>query len=82
MDTSLGTGLSITVLGMVIVFSFIALLALAIHLLSRFKGEIEAVATPGGPQGIAGSGELVAVIGAAIHAHRVSSRSLERRGES
>ena len=80
MDTSLGTGLAITVLGMAIVFCFIALLALAIHLLSRFKGEVSAgevaVARAGRP------GELVAVIGAAIHAHRVSSRSLERRGES
>ena len=80
MDTSLSTGLSITVLGMAIVFCFIALLALAIHLLSRFKGEIvagEIVAAP-----TEGPGELVAVIGAAIHAHRMSSGSLERRGES
>jgi len=80
MDTSLGTGLSIAVLGMAIVFCFIALLALAIHLLSRFKSEVlsgEMVAAPTGRPG-----ELVAVIGAAIHAHRVSSRSLERRGES
>ena len=78
MDTSLGTGLAITVLGMAIVFCFIALLALAIHLLSRFKGEIvagEMVAVPADRPG-----ELVAVIGAAIHAHRMSSRSLERRG--
>jgi sodium pump decarboxylase gamma subunit len=80
MDTSLGTGFAITVLGMAIVFCFIALLAVAIHLLSRFKGEIVAgelvAATAGRP------GELVAVIGAAIHAHRTSSRSPERRGES
>jgi len=78
MDTSLDTGLAITVLGMAIVFCFIALLALAIHLLSRFKGEIvagEMVAVPAGKPG-----ELVAVIGAAIYAHRMSSRSLERRG--
>ena len=80
MDSSLGTGLAITVLGMAIVFCFIALLALAIHLLSRFKGEIvagEMVVAPAGRPG-----ELVAVIGAAIHAHRMSSGSLERRGES
>ena len=80
MDTSLGTGLSITILGMAIVFCFIALLALAIHLLSRFKGEIVPVQMAVAPT--ERPGELVAVIGAAIHAHRMSSRSLERRGES
>ncbi len=80
MDTSFGTGLAITVLGMAIVFCVIALLALAIHLLSRFKGEMVA-----GEMGVAPAGrpgEIVAVIGAAIHAHRMSSRSLERRGKS
>jgi sodium pump decarboxylase gamma subunit len=80
MDTSLGAGLAITVLGMAIVFCFIALLALAIHLLSRFKGEIAPVEMAAVPAGK--PGELVAVIGAAIHAHRTSSGSLERRGES
>lgn len=82
MGTGLGIGLAITVLGMAIVFCFIALLALAIHLLSKFKGEIVAAVPAGGAEGIAGAGELVAVIGAAIHAHRVSSKNLERRGES
>jgi len=75
MDTGLGTGLAITVLGMAIVFCFIALLALTIHLLSRFRGEL--VAAPSERPG-----ELVAVIGAAIHAHRMSARSSGRRGTS
>ncbi|MGD8629062.1 MAG: OadG family protein, partial [bacterium] len=78
MSTGLGTGLAITVLGMVIVFCFIALLALAIHFLSRFKGEMVAGEIVAGQAD--GPGELVAVVGAAIHAHRMSSRSLERRG--
>ena len=68
-------GFAITVLGMAIVFCFIALLALAIHLLSRFRGE-EVVAVS------ETSGELIAVIGAALHAHRSFSRSPERRGQS
>jgi len=71
----MGTGLAITVLGMAIVFCFIALLALTIHLLSKFKGEM--VMAPAERPG-----EIVAVISAAIHVHRMSSRSLERRGES
>ncbi len=75
MDTNMGTGLAITVLGMAIVFCFIALLALTIYLLSRFKAEM-VVAPAERPR------EIVAVIGAAIHAHRMSSKSLERRGES
>ena len=75
MDTSLSAGFAITVLGMAIVFCFIALLALAIQLLSRFKSE-EAAVVAGSP------GELVAVIGEAVHAHRMSSKNLKRRGES
>ena len=71
----MGAGYAITVLGMAIVFCFIALLALAIHLLSRFRGE-EVVAVP------ERSGELIAVIGAALHAHRSISRGSKRRGES
>ena len=72
METSMSTGLSIAVLGMAIVFCFIALLALAIHLLARFKGE-EVVRVSEAPD------ELIAVIGAALHAHRSMSRSAERR---
>jgi Na+-transporting methylmalonyl-CoA/oxaloacetate decarboxylase gamma subunit len=75
MGTTMGAGFAVTVLGLAIVFCFIALLALAIHLLSRFKGE-EVAAVP------ERSGELVAVIGAALHAHRLSRKSSERRGES
>ena len=75
MGTTMSAGYAITLLGMAIVFSFIALLALAIHLLSRFKGE-EVAVVPGRPD------ELIAVISAALHAHRLSSKSAERRGES
>jgi sodium pump decarboxylase gamma subunit len=82
MHSSLGIGLAVTVLGMGIVFGFIALLALVIHLLSRFKGEMAAAGPAGGTEAVAGAGELVAVIGAAIHAHSVSSRNPKRRGES
>jgi sodium pump decarboxylase gamma subunit len=79
METSMNAGYAITLLGMVIVFCFIALLALAIQLLSRFKGEIVEpvpVVTPA----IEKSGELIAVISAALHAHRSSAGRMERRG--
>ena len=72
METGLTTGLSIAVLGMAIVFSFIALLALAIHMLARFKGE-EVVPVAEAPE------EMIAVIGAALHAHRIMSSRPERR---
>jgi Na+-transporting methylmalonyl-CoA/oxaloacetate decarboxylase gamma subunit len=68
-------GLAISVLGMVIVFCFIALLALAISLLSRFKGKVAPVA-------VESRSELVAVIGAALHAHRSATGRVERREES
>jgi len=64
-------GLSITALGMGIVFAFIALLSLAIHLLSRFQGEIAAEEPS--------SQEIVAVISAALHAYRSQSKTAERR---
>lgn len=79
METSMSSGLAIAVLGMAIVFSFIALLALAIYLLARFKGE-EVVPVTGAPVAEAPE-ELVAVIGAALHAHRLLSGSAERRGK-
>jgi Na+-transporting methylmalonyl-CoA/oxaloacetate decarboxylase gamma subunit len=55
-----------------IVFCFIALLALAIHLLAKFKGP-EMVPGPESPD------EMVAVIGAALHAHRSFRGRVERR---
>lgn len=75
METSMSTGLSIAVLGMAIVFCFIALLALAIRMLARFKGE-EVVPVAEAPD------QLIAVIGAALHAHRIMSGSPERRVRS
>jgi sodium pump decarboxylase gamma subunit len=79
MESSLTAGYAITLLGMVIVFCFIALLALAIHFLSRFKGELAPPVEVAQPV-VEGSGELVAVISAALHAHRSSARRTERRG--
>lgn len=79
MVASMNAGYAITVLGMVIVFAFITLLALAIHLLSRFKGELEPLAGVA-PQAVERSGELVAIISAAVHAHRSSTGRMERRG--
>jgi sodium pump decarboxylase gamma subunit len=79
MEASMNAGYAITLLGMAIVFCFIALLALAIYFLSRFKGELAPraeVVTPA----VDRSGQLVAVIGAAIHAHRSNARRTERRG--
>ncbi len=72
MDATMNTGYAITLLGMAIVFCFIALLALAIHFLSRFKGELA-------PPVVERSDELVAVISAALHAHRSSPKRTERR---
>jgi len=69
---NIDTGLAITLLGMGIVFCFIALLALAIHLLAKFKGP-QAAAAP------EAADEMVAVIGAALHAHRSFRRRAERR---
>jgi sodium pump decarboxylase gamma subunit len=77
METSMISGLSIAVLGMAIVFCFIILLALAIHMLARFKGE-EVVPVAARPAAEAPE-ELIAVIGAALHAHRLISGSAERR---
>jgi Na+-transporting methylmalonyl-CoA/oxaloacetate decarboxylase gamma subunit len=72
MASSMNAGYALTLLGMGIVFAFIALLALAISLLSRFKGgqPVPAHTT---------SDELVAVIGAALHAHRTFKGNAERR---
>jgi sodium pump decarboxylase gamma subunit len=72
-------GYAITLLGMAIVFCFIALLALAIHFLSRFKGEL-APPVEVAPPVVERSGELLAVISAALHAHRSSAGRMERRG--
>jgi Na+-transporting methylmalonyl-CoA/oxaloacetate decarboxylase gamma subunit len=72
METGITAGLWITLLGMAIVFCFIALLALTISLLSRLKGE-ESVPVAARPD------ELIAVIGAALHAHRSAVRRAERR---
>ena len=73
MEASMDAGYAISLLGMAIVFCFIALLAFVIHLLSRFKGEMA-------PPVVERSGELVAVISAALHAHRSSADRMERRG--
>jgi Na+-transporting methylmalonyl-CoA/oxaloacetate decarboxylase gamma subunit len=74
-NVDMSVGYAITLLGMGIVFCFIGLLALAIHLLSRFRGEARTSVT-----GV--SGELVAVIGAALHARRLATKAPERRDKS
>jgi len=79
MEASMNAGYAITLLGMAIVFCFIALLALAINFLSRFKGEMVQPVEVAAPA-VDRSGELVAAIGAAIHAHRSFARRTERRG--
>jgi sodium pump decarboxylase gamma subunit len=79
MEASMNTGYAITVLGMAIVFCFITLLALAIHFLSKFKGEL-APPVKVAPPVVEKSGELVAVISAALHAHRSLAKRTERRG--
>lgn len=79
MEASMNAGYAITLLGMAIVFCFIALLALAIHLLSRFRGEMAQPVEVAAPA-VDRSGELVAVIGTALHAHRSFARRTERRG--
>ena len=79
MEASMNTGYAITVLGMAIVFCFITLLALAIHLLSKFKGEL-APPVEVAPPVVERSGELVAVISAALHAHRSFAKRTGRRG--
>lgn len=79
MEAGMNAGYAITLLGMAIVFCFIALLALAIHFLSRFKGEL-APSVEVAPPVVEKSGELVAVISAALHAHRSSAGRTERRG--
>jgi sodium pump decarboxylase gamma subunit len=78
MEASMNAGYAITILGMAIVFCFIGLLALAIYLLSKFKGQLTA---PVGiaPPPVEGSGEVVAAIAAALHAHRSSVGRMERR---
>ena len=75
MEAGVNTGLAIALLGMAIVFCFIALLALTIHLLARFKGEepVPAAEVPG---------ELIAAIGAALYAYAFRSTGAERRDES
>ena len=78
MESGMNAGYAITLLGMAIVFCFIALLALAIHLLSKFKGEM-APPVKTAPPVVERSGELVAVMSAALHAHRSSARRMERR---
>jgi Na+-transporting methylmalonyl-CoA/oxaloacetate decarboxylase gamma subunit len=62
----MNVGLSITVLGMAIVFAFIGILAVCIKLLERFRSE-DLVPTTAG---VAGSLPTTAIIAAAIHAHR------------
>jgi len=79
MESTMTAAYAITLLGMVIVFCFIALLALAIRFLSRFKGELAPPVEVAQPV-LERSGELVAVISAALHAHRSSARRMERRG--
>jgi Na+-transporting methylmalonyl-CoA/oxaloacetate decarboxylase gamma subunit len=81
MDANVSAGLSIALLGMVIVFSFIVLLALVISLLARFRGEMEPVADEGAVTPGA-TAELLAVISAALHTHRAVTESAERREES
>jgi sodium pump decarboxylase gamma subunit len=79
MEAGMSAGYAITLLGMAIVFSFIAILALAIHLLSKFKGPVArpAAAAPRGGD----SGRLVAILSAALHAHRSSGGRTERRSK-
>jgi Na+-transporting methylmalonyl-CoA/oxaloacetate decarboxylase gamma subunit len=72
LEANINAGLAIALLGMGIVFCFIALLALAIHLLARFKGQ-ELVPSTETPD------QLMAVIGAALHTHRSFRRRVERR---
>ncbi len=62
----MSVALSITLLGMAIVFAFIGILAVCIRFLARFKSAQGAPA----PADIAGTPPLAAVIGAAVHAHR------------
>ncbi len=62
----MSVGLSITLLGMAIVFAFIGVLAIFIKLLERFRSE-DIVPTPAG---VAEGLPVTAIIAAAIHAHR------------
>ena len=62
----MSTALSITLLGMAIVFAFIGILAICIKLLESFRSE-DPVPTPAG---VAETLPTTAIIAAAIHAHR------------
>lgn len=62
----MNVALSITLLGMAIVFAFIGILAISIRFLERFRSEDE-VPAPAGP---AETLPNTAIIAAAIHAHR------------
>jgi Na+-transporting methylmalonyl-CoA/oxaloacetate decarboxylase gamma subunit len=62
----MNVGLSITILGMAIVFAFIGLLAVCIDLLERFRSDDLLPA----PTDTAETLPTTAIIAAAIHAHR------------
>lgn len=62
----MNVALSITLLGMGIVFAFIGILAICIRLLESFKSEDPVPA----PAGVAETLPTTAIIAAAIHAHR------------
>lgn len=61
----MNVGLSITLLGMAIVFAFIGILAICIKLLEYFKSDDPVPA----PAGAAETLPMTAIIAAAIHAH-------------
>ncbi|MGD9141104.1 MAG: hypothetical protein PVJ42_06140 [bacterium] len=62
----MNVALSITLLGMAIVFAFIGILAVSIRLLERFRSEDQVPI----PAGVAETLPNTAIIAAAIHAHR------------
>ncbi len=62
----MNVALSITILGMAIVFAFIGILAICIRLLEHFRSEDPVHA----PAGVTDTLPTTAIIAAAIHAHR------------
>jgi Na+-transporting methylmalonyl-CoA/oxaloacetate decarboxylase gamma subunit len=68
----MNTALSITLLGMAIVFAFIGILAVCIGLLGRFRSEDTVPAQAGGAETL----PTTAIIAAAIHAHRSKTKRM------
>ena len=62
----MSVALTITLLGMAIVFAFIGILAVSIRFLERFRSEDKVPATAGAAETL----PTTAIIAAAIHAHR------------